>query len=97
MHVNESFSLSRVNALHSSVDRFFVSREYQPATKYLDLYLMMFWWLEKNKDVPTNNLCDKLFMILTGSISNESRSKMKKVIQSELIARPLPIDCKGFF
>ena len=97
MHVNESFSLSRVNALHSSVDRFFVSREYQPATKYLDLYLMMFWWLEKNKDVPTNNLCDKLFMILTGSVSNESRSKMKKVIQSELIARPLPIDCKGFY
>ena len=50
-HSYGTYSLSRVNALHSSMDRFLGSNEYKPATKYLDLYLIMFWWLEKNKDV----------------------------------------------
>ena len=50
-HSYGTYSLSRINALHSSIDRFLGSNEYKPATKYLDLYLIMFWWLEKNKDV----------------------------------------------
>ena len=97
LHVKDGFSLSRVNSLHSSMDRFFVSREFYPATKYLDLYLMMFWWLEKNKDVTSNELYESLYLILSGNVSNEVRASMKKVVQSELIARPLPIDCKGLY
>lgn len=40
-----------INALHSSLDRFLGSNEYKPATKYLDLYLIMFWWLENNNSL----------------------------------------------
>lgn len=94
MHVNGSFSLARVNSLHSAVDRFFGSREFQPATKYLDLYLMMLWWLEKNKDISKNELCQKLYMILTGSVSIESRARMTQVTFNDLNSRPLPIDYK---
>ena len=86
--------MARVNSLHSAVDRFFGSREFQPATKYLDLYLMMLWWLEKNKDISKNELCQKLYMILTGSVSIESRARMTQVTFNDLNNRPLPIDYK---
>ena len=96
-HIKGSFSLFRVNSLHSSLDRFFKSKEYRPATKYIDLYLMMFWWLEKNKDLSNLDLVTKLFAIMTGSVSNESRANLKRVTIKELTARELPIDTKGFY
>ena len=46
-HSYGTYSLSRVNALHSSMDRFLGSNEYKPATKYLDLYLIMFGGLKR--------------------------------------------------
>ncbi len=96
-HIKQSFSLSRVNSLHSSLDRFFKCKEYRPATKYLDLYLIMFWWLEKNKDISNLDMVTKLFAIMTGSVSNESRANLKRVTIKELTARPLPIDTKGYY
>ncbi len=96
-HIKHSFSLSRVNSLHSSMDRFFKSKEYRPATKYIDLYLMMFWWLEKNKDISNLDMVTKLFAIMTGSISAESRANLKRITIKELTARELPIDTKGFY
>ena len=96
-HSYGTYSLSRINALHSSLDRFLGSNEYKPATKYLDLYLIMFWWIEKNKDVSQIILCEQLFNILLGRVSYTVRSKMINVRQSDLISRPLPIDGMGYY
>lgn len=92
-----AYSLSRVNSLHSSIDRFFGCKEFKPATKYLDLYLMMFWWLQKNKELSINDLYNKLFAIMTGHVSCEARAKMTRVTIGSLVSRELPIDTKGFY
>ena len=96
-HSYGTYNLSRINALHSSLDRFLGSNEYKPATKYLDLYLIMFWWLEKNKDVSQIFLCEQLFKILLGHVDYNVRAKMTAVKQSDLISRPLPIDGMGYY
>lgn len=96
-YVNGAFSLSRVNSLHSAIDRFLGSKEYRPATKYLDLYLMMFWWLQKNKDLNGTLKCDKLFDTMTGKVDIRERAKMTRVTIKGLVSRELPIDTKGFY
>ncbi len=96
-HSYGTYSLSRINALHSSIDRFLGSNEYKPATKYLDLYFIMFWWLEKNKDVSQIILCEQLFNILLGRVSYTVRSKMMNVTQAKLSARPLPIGGMDYY
>lgn len=96
-YTNSAFSLSRVNSLHSAMDRFFKSKEYKPATKYFDLYLMMFWWLQKNKDLNGTTKCDKLFDMMTGKVSMSERAKMTRVTIGSLVSRELPIDTKGFY
>ena len=97
-YTNGAYSLSRVNALHSLLDRF-ISRTLgnTPATKYLDLYLEMFWWKQKNKDLNTNGLCSRLYAIMNGQISHEARAQMGKITIKSLISRKLPIDTKGYY
>ena len=58
---------------------------------------MMFWWLEKNKDEPTVNLCESLYNLLIGYVPNVTRANMHPVTITMLNARPLPIDCKGYY
>lgn len=94
---NNAFNVNRVNGLHSSIDRFFGCKEYKPATKYLDLYLIMFWWLQKNKDLKSSDMYQKLYDIMTGHVENEVRAKMTRVTIDCLVSRPLPIDTKGFY
>lgn len=96
-HVSGAYSLSRVNSLHSSIERFFGSKEYLPASKYIDLYLKMFWWLQKNKDCSTSELTDKLFKVVTGYVDNSVRSEMERITIKGLVTRPLPFDTKGFY
>lgn len=97
-YVVGAYSLSRVNSLHSSLDKF-ISKdlESKPATKYLDLYLMMFWWLQKNKDVSNTDLVSRLFSIMTGNIDNDSRTKMLPITIESLNSREFPIDTKNYF
>ena len=71
--------------------------ERKPATKYLDLYLMMFWWLQKNKDLSQTQMSELLFHIVTGHVDCHMRAKMIPVTTDDLAGRPLPIDTKGFF
>lgn len=97
LHEYGTYNLGRVNALHRNLDAFFRSEECMPATKYLDLYIKMFWWLEKNKDASTNELTNKLFGIMTGQVSMESRLSMSRVTYAQLNSRALPIDTKGYF
>lgn len=96
-HTNGAYSLSRVNSLHSAIDRFFGRKEYLPATKYLDLYLIMFWWLQKNKDLNQNDLHSLLFGIMTGCVYSSDRAKMGRITTKELVTRGLPIDTKGYY
>lgn len=96
-HNYGTYNLGRVNSLHSALDTFFVSRAYMPATKYIDLYLYMFWWLQKNHDLSSNEQINRLFAIMTGQVSMETRALMSKVTYNQLNHRPLPIDTKGYF
>ncbi len=96
-HTSSAFSLGRINSLHSAIDRFFQGKEYKPATKYLDLYLMMFWWLQKNKDLNSILKCDKLFDIMTGKVDFSARAKMTRITIKDLVSRELPFDTKGFY
>ena len=68
-----------------------------PATKYLDLYLQMFWWLQKNHDLSSNEQTNRLFAIMTGQVSMQSRALMTKVTYAQLNCRALPIDTKGYY
>lgn len=97
-YTSGAYSLSRVNSLHSAMDKF-ISKdmERKPATKYLDLYLMMFWWLQKNKDLNQTQMSDLLFRIVTGHVDYHMRANMIPVTIFDLVDRPLPIDTKGFF
>lgn len=97
-YIKGAYSLSRVNALHSAMDKF-ISKdlESKPATKYLDLYLMMFWWLQKNKDLNQTQLTELLYQIMTGHVDYSTRAKMEPITICDLVSRPLPIDTKGFF
>ena len=74
----------------------FISKdlESKPATKYLDLYLMMFWWLQKNKDLNQAQMSDLLFRIVTGHVDCHMRANMISVAICDLVDRPLPIDTK---
>lgn len=97
LHTAGAYSLSRINSLHSSIERFFGSKEYLPATKYIDLYLKMLWWLQKNKDISSNDLTSILFKIVTGYIDNTDRANMTRTTIKDLVTRELPIDTKGFY
>ena len=97
-HVNGPFSLSRVNSMHKAIKKFLgIKHGYAPATKYLDLYLMMFWWLQKNKDLSGITTSQKLFDIMTGKVSMSERANMKRITIKSLVSRELPIDTKGFY
>lgn len=97
LHTAGAYSLSRINSLHSSIERFFGSKECLPATKYIDLYLKMFWWLQKNKDLSSNDLTSILFKLVTGYVDNTARAKMTRTTIKDLVTRELPIDTKGFY
>lgn len=58
---------------------------------------MMFWWLQKNKDLNGNVKCDKLYDTMTGKVDFSARAKMTKVTIGSLVNRELPIDTKGFY
>lgn len=97
-YVNSAFSLSRVDSLHKAIKGFLAVKEgYAPATKYLDLYLMFFWWSQKNKDNSYMTMSSKLYDTMTGKVSYSERAKMAKVRIKDLVNRELPIDTKGYY
>jgi transposase-like protein len=96
-HNCNGYNLATVNSLHSAMDRFLGGNEYLPATKYIDIYLKMFWWMQKQKELSQIELIERLFNITTGHVSNDTRARMKRITISSLVNRPLPIDTKGVF
>ncbi len=92
-----AYSLARVNSLHSAMDRFFGCNQDKPATKYLDLYLTMFWWLQKNKQMSQNEQFEILYKIMTGCVEMSVRAKMTKVTLSMLASRQFSFDTRGYY
>lgn len=57
----------------------------------------MFWWLQKNKDLSSKEMSDKLFKTVTGYVDNSVRANLSRVTIDSLVSRELPIDTKGFY
>ena len=65
-HAKGAFNLGAINALHSRLSAFWPkSAEREPATKYLDLQLMLFWWLEKKKDLSIREQVETIYSYLS--------------------------------
>ena len=87
-HTNGPYSLARVNALHSNLAAYWPDeRENLPATKYLDIELAFFWWLEKNKDLSTQEKVQELLGYI--------KDTYYTAILDDWQDRPLSLDTKG--
>lgn len=63
-------------------------KENLPATKYLDCDIMLFWWLEKNKDLTTKQMLDELYSLICNRINDP-------ITYKELKSKKLGLDTKG--
>ena len=63
-------------------------KENLPATKYLDCDIMLFWWLEKNKDLTTKQMVDELYSLVYNRINDP-------ITYKELKSKKLGLDTKG--
>lgn len=65
-HTKGAFNLARINSLHSEIAVYWNKhRENIPATKYMDLSLIFFWWLKKNAKLSVDAQVDELYKIIT--------------------------------
>lgn len=88
-HSRGPFSLAHVNAIHSKLATYWPDNGQRlPATKYLDLNLLLFWWIEKNERLTTPEKAEELFSYI------ENRLLCTTSYQS-LQRRALPLDTKG--
>lgn len=88
-HTKGPYNLSRVNALHSNIaSRWADQNKKQPATKYMDLSLMVMWWLQKNSELKAPNKVDKLYNFL------KETSNSIHITYKDIIERPLTLNTK---
>lgn len=96
-HSEGPFSLARVNALHSQLNRYWPQGSGKlPATKYIDLYTMFFWWLQKRSNLTTEQKVDELYSYIVNQ-TGDSISSEQHISYDELNSRQLPIDTKGIW
>lgn len=70
-HAKGAYNLGRINALHSRLQNHWPDKSgRQLATKYLDLGLIFFWWLEKNSNLTTQEKVEKLYKEVSSVIGN---------------------------
>lgn len=82
------YSLARVNAVHKNMtDTWPKDWQNLPATKYLDLNVMLFWWLEKHKNLSINEQIALLLSYVQNYIGVLTYDK--------LVRRELQLDTKG--
>ena len=88
-HAEGPYNLARVNSLHSNLSTYWSEhKENLPATKYLDLGIMLFWWLEKNKDLTPQQAAEELYSYLESKLEEDfSCDKLRH--------RKLSLDTKG--
>ena len=83
------YSLAHVNSVHKEMTDMW-PKDWQnlPATKYLDLNMMLFWWLEKNKDISINEKVERLWGYV-------KESEKLTLTYDQLVRRELQLDTKG--
>ena len=91
-HSKGAYNLGRINAIHSKLSAFYPEQEERaPATKYLGLQLKLFWWLEVNGTLGTQEKVDKLYDIMA------SKTNITGADYTSIINRELTINTKGCF
>jgi len=98
-HRKGKYNLAKVNSVHSALARYMdpkIGKVY--TTKYLDLNLMLFWWLFKYREYNTEEKAQALFSIMNDQIPDiELREKVNQVTLNELQNREITLDTKGLF
>lgn len=98
-HKKGKYHLADVNSVHSQLTAFiehYKGRAF--TTKYLDLNLMLFWWLFKYKEFSTNDKVQALFSIMKDQIPDiDIRERVNQVTLDELQNREITLDTKGQF
>lgn len=88
-HAKGPYSVSRINSIHSNFRDYYPKRSKRlPATKYLDLGLIFFWWQQKNKDLTTSQQLEELFACISNRVT-------APITYNSLRYRPLTLDTKG--
>lgn len=98
-HTNGKYNLAKVNSVHSALLRFMDPKAGKVyTTKYLDLNLMLFWWLFKYRDFTTEEKVKALYSIMNDEIPDINiREKVNQVTLKALQGREITLDTKGQF
>lgn len=88
-HIKGPFNLARINSICDNLKDFLGPDRNRPATKYLDLWLMFYIWLEKHKDLNTYEKRDLLFDLISDNRHNMS------INYNEHVKRKLTLNTKG--
>lgn len=98
-HKKSKYNLAKVNSVHSSLTSYmdrFNGKVY--TTKYLDLTLMLFWWLFKYRDYSTEEKAQTLYSIMCGNITDlDTKNKVGQVTEERIVNREISLDTKGQF
>lgn len=98
-HKKGKYNLAGINSLHSEMTKFmnpYTGKVYN--TKYLDLALIFFWWLQKHKGYNTQQKAEVLYKILADDITDlEAKERVGLITYKELSEREITIDTKGQF
>ena len=87
-----AYNLGRINAEHAKLAAFYPRQEERnPATKYLGLQLKLFWWLEVNGGLSTQEKVDTLFDMIT------AKSELTGTDYESIANRELTLNTKGCF
>ena len=99
IHKKSKYNLAKVNSVHSALASFMDKyRGKVYTTKYLDLNLMLFWWLFKYREFTTEEKAQALYSIMNDQIPDiELRKKVNQVTLEELQSREITLDTKGQF
>lgn len=98
-HKKSKYNLAKVNSVHSSLTSYmdrFNGKVY--TTKYLDLTLMLFWWLFKYRDYSTEEKAQTLYSIMCGNITDlDTKNKVGQITEEKIVNREISLDTKGQF
>ena len=91
-HVKGNFNLGDINGLHSKLNKFWNAKDGRsPSTKYMDIEIMLFWWLEQNKDLSLEEQIRKLYNLLVEVYGKTT------VDYKEISKHKMSLDTKGYF
>ena len=98
-HKKSKYNLAKVNSVHSALTAYmdrFSGRVY--TTKYLDLTLMLFWWLFKYKDYSTEEKVQALYKIMIDEIPDlDAKERVDLVTTDKITNREITLDTKNQF